>query len=73
MINSIKEINTKKNDIMAFINAQDEFGSISLTLFPKTYKNYLYLKKKNIIRVFGRVEKRYDQYQIIVNSIKKLA
>ena len=73
MINSIKEITTKKNDIMAFINAQDEFGSISLTLFPKTYKNYLFLKKKNIIRVFGRVEKRYDQYQIIVNSIKKLA
>ena len=57
---------------MAFITAQDEFGSISLTLFPKTYKQYNNLSRKNIIRVFGRVERRYDKYQIVVNSLKKL-
>ena len=28
--------------------------------------------KKDIIKVFGRVEKRFDQYQIIVNNLKIL-
>ena len=72
MIDNIKEITTKKNDIMAFITAQDEFGSISLTFFPKTYKQYNNLTKRNIIRVFGHVERRFDKYQIVVNSLKLL-
>ncbi|MEE3343438.1 MAG: DNA polymerase III subunit alpha [Bacilli bacterium] len=72
MIDRIKEITTKKNDIMAFITAQDEFGSISLTFFPRTYKQYNNLNKRDIIRVFGHVERRYDKYQIVVNSLKKL-
>ena len=70
MIDRIKEITTKKNDIMAFITAQDEFGSISLTLFPRTYKQYNSLNKRDIIRVFGHVERRFDKYQIVVNSLK---
>ncbi|MBR3161127.1 MAG: DNA polymerase III subunit alpha [Bacilli bacterium] len=70
MVDRIKEITTKKNDIMAFITAQDEFGSISLTFFPKTYKQYNNLTKRNIIRVFGKVERRFDKYQIVVNSLK---
>ena len=72
IIDNIKEITTKKNDIMSFITASDEFGKISLTLFPNTYKQYNNIKKKNIIRVYGKVEKRFDQYQIIVNSLKFL-
>ncbi len=72
MIDQIKEITTKKNDIMAFVTSSDEFGQISLTLFPKTYKMYNNIKKKDIIKILGRVEKRFDQYQIIVNSLKIL-
>ena len=70
LIDNIKEITTKKNDIMAFITASDEFGQISLTMFPKTYKQFNNISKKDIIRVFGHVEKRYDQYQVIVNNLK---
>ncbi len=73
LIDHIKEITTKNNDIMAFITASDEFGQISLTLFPKTYKQYQKLLSKNsIIRVFGKVEKRFDKYQILVTSLKIL-
>ena len=71
-IDNIKEVTTKNNDIMAFITASDEYGQISLTLFPKTYKQYNHIKKKDIIRILGRVEKRFDQYQIIVNSLNLL-
>lgn len=73
MIDQIKEITTKKNDIMSFITASDEYGQISLTLFPKIYKEYNNLQKKDIIKIYGHVEKRYDQYQLIVNSLKILS
>ena len=69
LITKVKEITTKKNDVMAFITASDEFGTISLTLFPKTYKNYQKIKKNDIIKVTGKIEKRYDTYQMIVNTL----
>ena len=72
LIDNIKEVTTKKNDIMAFITASDEFGQLSLTMFPKTYQQYNNISKKNIVRFFGRVERRYDQYQVVVNSLKIL-
>ena len=67
--NSIKEIFTKKNDVMAFITASDEYTSVSLTLFPDNYKKFNNIKKNNIIKVTGKVEKRFDKYQIIVNNL----
>ena len=72
LIDKIKEVTTKNNDIMAFLTASDEFGSISLTLFPKTYKQYNDIKRKNIIKIKGHVEKRYDKYQVVVNILKVL-
>ncbi|MCI6266212.1 MAG: DNA polymerase III subunit alpha [Erysipelotrichaceae bacterium] len=71
-IDQIKEVTTKKNDIMAFVTASDEYGQISLTLFPKIYKEHNNIDKKDIIKIYGRVEKRFDQYQIIVNNLKIL-
>ena len=73
VIDQIKEVTTKKNDIMAFITASDEYGQASLTMFPKTYQTYKNINKKDIIRIFGRVEKRFDQYQIVINSLKILS
>lgn len=72
IVEQIKEVTTKKNDTMAFVTGADEYGQISITLFPKTYKTYNNLSKKDIIRVYGRIEKRYDQYQLVANSIKIL-
>ena len=72
MVDQIKEVTTKKNDIMAFITASDEYSQISLTMFPNTYKTYNNINKRDIIRVTGKIEKRYDQYQMIVNSLKIL-
>jgi len=71
IINRIKEVTTKKNDVMCFITASDEYGVVSLTLFPNTYKKCQKLEKNDIIKITGQVEKRYDKYQIIVNELKK--
>ena len=69
-VENIKEVITKKNDAMAFITASDEFGNVTLTLFPNTYKNINNLKRKSIIKIRGRVEKRFDKYQLVVNELK---
>ena len=69
LITKIKEITTKNNDIMAFVTGTDEYGQVSLTLFPKQYKEYKKIKEYDIINIRGKVEKRYDTYQIIVNNL----
>jgi len=71
MIDSIKEIKTKKGEIMQFINASDEEEVMEYVLFPKTYLLYNDLKKGDIIKVEGRVERR-NNYQIIVSKIWRL-
>ena len=72
MIGKIRETTTKNNDVMAFIKGNDEYGDIDLTVFPSTYKRFNNIKEGNIIEIIGRVEKRYDKYQVIVNNIKVL-
>ena len=72
MVDNIKEISTKNKEKMVFFNVSDEYGKISLILFPKIYEKYLFIKKGDIIKVLGKVEKRMSDLQIIVNTIEKL-
>ena len=71
-VNKIKEVITKKNDVMAFVMASDEFKQVDLTLFPKVYQEFKDMKVYDIITVIGRVEKRLDNYQIVVSKIKNM-
>ena len=57
---------------MAFIKASDEYKQIDLTVFPKIYSDNKYLKNHDIISVYGHVEKRFDNYQLVVSKIIKL-
>lgn len=72
LVSRIKELTTKKNDVMAFITGKDEYGEISLTMFPNEYKTCPKIKNYDIIRLTGKVEKRYDTYQVIINDLKVL-
>ena len=73
LVEKIKEITTKKGDKMAFITGSDETGSIEYTLFPKTYNNYINnISTGYLLKIRGRVEKRVNEYQIIVDRIKIL-
>ena len=63
---------TKKNDVMAFVKASDEYKQIDLTLFPKTYNENKNIEIYDIIKIYGKVEKRFDNYQIIVSKIINL-
>ena len=72
MINNIKETMTKNNDVMAFVLGSDEYGEIDLTIFPNTYKKFNKITKGNVIEVNGKVERRFDKYQVVVNYINIL-
>ncbi|MDD4036004.1 MAG: DNA polymerase III subunit alpha [Bacilli bacterium] len=71
-IDSIKTIKTKKNEDMAFITGTDEYSKIEIVVFPKVWSLNTDFKKGNIIKVFGRVERRLSEYQLIANKIEVL-
>ena len=72
LVDKIKVINTKKGDKMAFITGSDETGTMDFTLFPKVYRLYDNIEKGDLLKVRGTVEKRLDQYQVIVQRLKNL-
>ena len=70
-IDRIKEILTKKGEVMCFLTGSDNTGTVSLTVFPDLYKENNNFKKNEIIKATGKVEKRFDEYQIICNKIDR--
>ena len=72
VVDKIKVINTKKGDKMAFLTGSDETSSFEFTLFPKVFTLYQEISKGDLLKIRGLVEKRLDEYQIIVEKIKRL-
>ena len=72
VVDKIKVINTKKGDKMAFLTGSDETSSFEFTLFPKIFIEFQEISKGDILKIRGHVEKRLDEYQIIVEKIKEL-
>ena len=68
-VDRIKEIDTKKNDKMCFITGSDEINTIDVVLFPQVYEKYNNINVGNIIYINGRIEKRFDKLQVMVNEI----
>ncbi len=71
-VDKIREVNTSKGDKMCFISGSDELSTIDVVMFPKVYKENSDISKGEIIKVRGRVEKRFDKFQIVTNSVVKL-
>ena len=72
MVENCKEITTKKGLKMMFFTGSDEERVVEFTIFPNTYQEYFDLKKGDILKVFGKIEKRNGTYQIIVSKFEKL-
>ena len=71
MIDKIREITTKNGEKMAFLNCSDEEKSIDITVFPKLYADISNLKKSDIIKVEGIVERRSD-FEIVASAIQNV-
>ena len=73
VIDSIREILTKKGDKMAFVQLQDLFGSCELVVFPKVYKEYFsIIKKDEIVFVKGTADIRDETPKILADEIVKI-
>jgi DNA polymerase-3 subunit alpha len=71
-VDKVKEVNTAKGDKMCFISGSDELSTVDIVMFPSVYQKYNDIKQGNIILIKGRVEKRFDKYQIVISNLKRL-
>jgi len=72
LIEKIKIIDTKKGEKMAFISGSDETKTMEFTMFPKTFNKFPNIQKNDLVKIRGHIEKRLDQYQIIIEKIMYL-
>ncbi len=68
-IERINKIKTKNGDDMSFITGSDETATCEYVLFPKVDGE---IKTGSIYLINGKVEKRFDKYQIIINKVKEV-
>lgn len=71
-IDFIKEIRTKKGELMAFLNVSDQINNITIVLFPNVYSKYKSsLSIKKAILVNGKFDEK-DSNNIIASEIEVL-
>ena len=72
LVDKIKIINTKKGDKMAFLTGSDETTTKEFTIFPKVLKMFPEIKRGDLVKVRIKVERRLNEYQLIVEKMKYL-
>lgn len=70
MIQTIKEIRTKRGEPMAFMTLNDEKQELEAVVFPNVYRqSKRWLEENAMIVVKGTIESRKNQLQYILNDI----
>jgi len=73
LIESVKELLTKKGDRMAFIKLVDQDDSIETVAFPETYhENRELLVPGNCVAIKGKFNLRNDEPSILIDKVKRL-
>ena len=76
IISSVKVINTKKGEEMAFVEVTDYSGPIEVVIFPKTYAEDKagdkLIQEDNCVRIDGELSLRNDEVSVLGNTIKPL-
>nr|HET6901556.1 DNA polymerase III subunit alpha [Ktedonobacteraceae bacterium] len=72
-IKEARRITTKKGDTMCVVQLEDMFGTISVTVFPKTYEETSALwVEDTVVFVRGEVQVRRDEPGILCNGVEQL-
>ncbi len=73
IIESIRDVLTKKNERMVFIKVTDLTGSVDAVVFPRIFDEFRQLiVLDNCIAIKGKVSKRNSETSLIVDKIKAL-
>jgi DNA polymerase-3 subunit alpha len=74
LIESIRELITKKGDKMAFVKLSDQKNSIELTAFPSVFAEQKELLQPGMcVAIKGKLDIRNDEPSILVDRVKKLS
>ena len=57
---------------MAFLSCSDETSCEDFVVFPIKFNLINNIKVGDLIRISGKVEKRLDKYQVVVNNIENI-
>ena len=68
-VEKTKKIQTKTGQDMMFIVGSDETATLEFVLFPRQFCDIII---SSIYIIDGKVEKRLDKYQIMIDKIKKV-
>ncbi|MCA0969827.1 DNA polymerase III subunit alpha [Halobacillus litoralis] len=72
VIESIKEIRTKRGESMAFVNLNDENGEVDAVIFPDVYREVRsWMNEQILVMIQGKVEERRGSAQLIIQSIQR--
>jgi DNA polymerase-3 subunit alpha len=72
VVAGLKTINTKKGDVMAFLDIEDNTGTIETIVFPKVYANYQNsLSLDNTVLVEGHIQHDADDSDDEENAAPK--
>lgn len=73
LIEEVKKIRTKKGEQMAFVQLQDEYGAVSITLFPQVFQLVQdILREDDILFIEGILERRFGKPQIKVKHAQAM-
>lgn len=71
VIKSTRTTKTKKGELMAFVQIEDDEGDVELVLFPRAYANASsHLQKGSAVLVEGRVQTRDDKMSFIAERMQ---
>jgi DNA polymerase-3 subunit alpha len=72
-IKEARKITTKKGDTMCVVQLEDMFGTISVTVFPRTYEETAdKWIEDSVVIVRGEIQVRRDEPNILCNSVSPL-
>ena len=72
LVENIRTIKTRGGKDMAFITASDETTSTEFIVFSDMFSRMANVKRGDLIYVSGRIERRFDKYQIVVKNLQKI-
>ncbi|MEG0370744.1 MAG: hypothetical protein RR645_00445 [Clostridium sp.] len=74
IISSVNIKTTRKNDVMAFIQLEDRFGTIEGVVFPKVYQKLSrYVFEDNIVLISGKISIREDEApKVLIDDISPI-
>jgi len=73
IINTVKEIQTKKGDMMAFVEVEDFVGKMEVVVFPTMWKEMKEaIQEEKIVKFKGELNVRNGEVSLAANKMKEL-